>query len=350
MQVLKAMAEHLGRTIWIYFFSFALSYVFFSWSLISALASQVSQGNLGKYNVLLLSASLLLFVVMVAWPFLFVGIFRELYGVIFPQELRLATQVGMRALRPGLAIEALKTLSRLDPFRRVFPQAALIVPFLSLGELLLLFYFPSVAILVFPLFLAFPLSIFVLYMPSGLSRFVTPSQRLLSILSIVHFLRSRQEDLRAQHAKNPFLFDLKQIIRREERFVIRKASSYFNEFLAEVAPAARANLAKYWATLYAAMSLKADDDDEFQRASNTVEAMRQILEGRGDERTKVNQLMEILTSTKDSLRDSWQMVEERNITVETEAHPSPQELQTTLLSVLSVAATFIGLLRVLFFK
>jgi len=345
---MKPLAQHLGATVWLYFSSFAVSYAFFWWALVAAMMSRTSGESFSTYGVLFLLASLSLFLVIFAWAFLFVDIFRELYGVLFPEELLRGPPVGIRGMRPGHAVGALKTLSWLDPFRRVFPQAALPVSLFALGELVLLLYYPALAIPLFPLFFALPLSLFVLWMPSGLSRFVSPSHRLLSILSIFHFLRSRQEDLTAWYARSMFLFDVRHIVRTDERFVVRKASSYLNDFLAEVAPAATADLRKFWATLYVAMSLKAEDDDEFQKAANTIEAMRQILESPGDDRAKVNQLMSALTSVKESLRDSWRIVEEKNIAVETETSLSTQELQRTLLSVLSVVATFIGLLRLLF--
>jgi hypothetical protein len=344
---MKRLAQHLGGTIWLYFSSIAVSYAFFWWAMVAAMTSRASGENFGTYGALFLVACLLLFLVIVSWGFAFVAVFRELYGVLFPEELWRGPPVRIRGMRPGHAVGALRTISWLDRFRRVFPQAALPLSLVALGELVILFYFPAPPIPLLPLFFAFPFCLFALWVPSGLSRFVSPSQRLLSILSILHFLRSRQEDLTTQYARSIFLFDVRQIVRTDERFVIRKASSYLNDFLAEVAPAAIADLKKFWATLYVAMSLKAEDDDEFQKAANTIEAMRQILVSSGHDRVKVNQLLGALTSVKDSLRDSWRIVEENNVTVETETPPSRQQLQT-FLSVLSLVATFVlGLLRLL---
>jgi hypothetical protein len=348
--LMKRLAEHLGGTLWFYFGSVAAAYAFFSWALVAVMESQVSEGGFGTYGVVFLLSSLVLLLVLFGWPFVFMAIFRELYKVLFPQELLRGPPVGIRGMRPGYAVGALKAISSLDPFRRVFTQAAVPVSLLAVGELVLLIYFREFAIPLFALFFAIPVSLYALSMPSTLSRYIPPSQRLLSILSIFQFLRSRQADLTQRYSRSMFLFDMMHIIRNDERFVVRKASSYLNDFITEVAPAATVNLTRYWATLYAAMSLKVEEDSEFQQAANTIESMRRVLEGDEDSRAKVNQLLSALTLTKDVLPDSWRMVEEKNISIEVELPLSPQDLQRSVLSVISVIAAFIGLLRVLLFK
>ena len=347
---LKRLAQHLGATVSLYFISVAVSYGFFWWTMVAALTPLASGEKLGLYGTLFLFAGLVFFALLFGWAFVFLRVFRELYGVLFPEELRQGPPLSIRGMRPGQAVGALRAISALDPFRRVFPQGAVLASLLPLGELLFLFYLPALAIPLFPLFFALPLSLFVVWMPSGISKFVPPSQRLLSILSIAHFLRSRRADLTAQYARSAFLFDVRHIMRMDERFVIRKASTYLNDFLAEVAPAARAELGKFWAALYVGMSLKAVDDAEFQKAADTIETMRQILERPGDDRARVSRLMDTLTSVKSSLPDSWKVVEEKGITVETERPLSPQELQVTILSVISVALAFVFGLASLLFK
>ncbi len=336
----QRLARHLNALLWVYFGTAALSYLGLSYALLSTAGAQPIKTTNALPTFLMFTSSAVFLANALFWGFSFVKVFAETPRYLFPQEVEIPLASGrlrLKEMAPIQAIDTLRTLSRLEPFKELMFQALMPMIFLLLLPAVAVPLFTvfaglslTIAVSIFLLSFGVSVGIWILWMPSLSSTVISPTQRLLSALSIAQFLPVF-EKIKREHEGKMSYFIVRSLLTADERFLIQKVLSYSNQFLREVAPAAVSGLSSYWTTLYAA--LRFGEEPELNRALGLLERFRTILRTNQSQNEILSQILASIISIESELPKSWAIVKAGNIRIEREKRFPWQKIMLTGLDI-----------------